>query len=64
MLLRRDAASFPFYAPMVPKPVVDLEELGEHCPGGAPGTYAKSRNLRQYNVVVGQYPATPEVEEE
>jgi hypothetical protein len=49
---------------MVPKPVVDLEELGEHCPGGAPGTYAKSRNLRQYNVVVGQYPATPEVEEE
>jgi len=49
---------------MVPKPVADLEELAEHCPGGAPGTDAKSRNLRQHHVAVGQYPATPKVEGE
>jgi hypothetical protein len=48
---------------MVPKPVADLEELAEHLPGAAPGTYAKSRNLRQHHVI-GQYPATPQVEKE
>jgi hypothetical protein len=48
---------------VVAKPIADLEELAEHCPGGAPGFDAKSRNLRQHHVV-GQYPATPEVEEE
>jgi hypothetical protein len=63
-LLRCDAASSPLHTPIVPKPVADLEELAEHLTGGTRGTYAKSRNLHPHHVVVGQYPATQQVEKE
>jgi hypothetical protein len=49
---------------MVPKPVADLEELTQHCSAAAPRMDVQPCNLRQHNVVVGQNPAPPEMEEE
>ncbi len=64
MLFGRDLDSFPFHAPVVPEPIVDLEELRKHYPAEAPGTYREARNLRQHHIVVWQNPTAPEVEEE
>jgi hypothetical protein len=49
---------------MMPKSIVNLEELRQHDPRSAPGTLVQSRNLAQHDVIILQYAAPPQMEQQ
>jgi len=48
----------------MPESIVDLEELRQHQPCPAPGALVEPRNLGQHHVIVVQYAAPPQMEEQ